>query len=195
MNIHAQIKITHTGKHPKQMKAEWERFVKRELPVIIGREAVNFYKDRFRFGGWIDTSFNRWLQRDSKAPRNEGRALLVDTGKLRNSIRVIETGANYVVIGSDMPYAEAHNEGVQEIVSVKRHVRKNKFANKFAAKKGKETKKSTKITWKQTASGITFVEAHNRAMNLPQRQFMGASEFLFKRINLIVQQRLKEIFG
>lgn len=177
------------------MQADWNRFIQKELPVIIGREAVNFFKDRFRFGGWIDTGFEKWKPRNPNAPRNNGRALLIDTGRLRNSIRVIEQGANYVVIGTDVPYAEAHNEGTNETVTVSPHRRKNKFGDKFTAKKGKELKKSTKIKWEVKASGVTFVQSHQRKMNIPERRFMGASEFLFKRINRVVEQRAKEIFG
>jgi phage gpG-like protein len=193
--MNAQIKINYNGQSPKQMKERFERFVRTELPIIVGREAVNFFKDRFRMGGWIDTSFNKWLPRDVNAPRNSGRALLVDSGKLRNSIRVVEQGSNYVVIGSDMPYAQAHNEGFNGQVTIKAHRRKNKFADKFSATKGKEMKRTTKIAWKVNASGVSFVQSHARKMNVPKRQFMGGSEFLFKRINLIVNKRINEIFN
>ena len=197
MNINATFKISYQGKTPAQMKAEWEKFINRELPVIIGREAVNFFKDRFRYGNWIDAGVKMWQKRSDFDLSNVkgNRALLVQTGKLRNSIRVVEQGSNYVVIGSDMPYAQVHNEGFKGTVSVSAHRRKDKFNNKFKAKAGKEGKKSTKISWEIKASGVQFVQTHTRQMNMPQRQFMGASEFLFKRINMIVQQRLKEIFG
>ena len=184
--------VSYTGKTPEQMKREYEAFIK-SLPTIIGREAVNFFKDRFRFGYWIDESPKKWPKRKEVGNNPSNRALLIQTGKLRNSIRVVETGSNYVVIGSDVPYAKAHNEGVAAPVQIAAHTRKVN-RNVKASFSSLKTKKKSSRTIKVTM-GTTTVKAHVRNVNMPQRQFMGFSSFLNKRIQMIAEYELNKIFN
>lgn len=167
----------------------YERHFKKVLqyaPGMLGNDAVNFFLDNFKRQGWLGNSIEPWRKRSPKAKRNRGRAILVDTGRLRRSIRIIQASGGVVRIGSDVPYAKAHNEGFRGVVNVKAHTRNRygKFkegSGKFT-KKGKERMKSvTRVT------GSGQVKAHTRKMNMPKRQFMGNSPYLTR----LLQRRLR----
>ena len=91
--------------------------LRKRLPGMLGEEARGFFLDNYRKGGFEDASFTPWVARKPRtgkgAKRDEGRALLVRSGRLRRSIRILSTGPGYVVVGSDVFYARFHNEGVE----------------------------------------------------------------------------------
>lgn len=183
------ITVSYKGKTPKQLSDELQKYIK-GLPKLIGREAVNFSKDRFRFANWMDKTRESWQPRNPDL--RPGGALLVKSGRLRNSIRVINTTSNSVTIGSDVPYAEAHNEGLKGTVSVRAHVRKLKAKDKFKLKKGKSGKKKTQLLFEKIATGIAIVKPYTRQMNNKRRRFMGESDFFNRRINAIVERDLND---
>lgn len=145
-----------------------ETFFKR-LPDIVATDYLGFVAANFEAEAWEGQA---WPTRTPPKPAPNGkkkrkekrRALLVKTGRLKRSIRYrIERRGDkrVVVVFSDVPYAEAHNEGLSAQVSVK--VR----AHSRRSKKGK-----------------IKVQAHQRNQNisLPKRQFMGNSDTFNKRI-------------
>lgn len=76
----------------------------------MANEAVNYFKiDVFEQQG-IDG--NRWKDRKDN---DSSRKLLVKTGHMRQSIRVMRKGANYRQVGTDIPYAQYHNKGTNHI--------------------------------------------------------------------------------
>lgn len=129
------------------------------LPSQLATEAVNFSKDRFREQNWQDTSTEAWQPR--KRPRGSARrsrgAILIDTGRLRNSIRIVRLTRDYAIIGTDVPYAKTHNEGatIDTTQKVRRHKRNGRDV--------REHSRSVKIS-------------------LPQRKFLGASAALATRM-------------
>ena len=155
------------------------------LPGMLGNDAVNFFLDNFKRQGWIGTSIEPWRQRSSKAKRNKGRAILIQSGRLRRSIRITGITGGTVAIGTDVPYARAHNEGFTGIVNVKAHSRnrftKEKLGSGKFTKSGKERMKTV-----QRISGSGMVKAHTRKVNIVRRQFMGESPYLTK----ILQPRI-----
>lgn len=50
---------------------------------------------------------NKWKPNQ----KQEGRQQLVKTGRMRQSIRILKKTAHTREVGSDVPYAEFHNEG------------------------------------------------------------------------------------
>jgi phage gpG-like protein len=155
------------------------------LPAMAGNEVVNFALDNFNRQGFLGDSFQPWRLRKNptkwgKAPKRNGRAILVDTGQLRRSIRVIRTTGDEVVVGTDVPYARAHNEGLRldEIQQVKEHQRK---VNTIATLKGKKA-----------AARMITVKAHTRRINqdIPRRQFLGNSQYLNNRLNRMAAAEL-----
>ena len=152
----------------------------RKFPEMAAIEAVNFSKERFVRKNWVDKSVTRWKPRKpspdwhSEAQKKEAArgSLMVKSGRLKRSIRKIKVTRNSVTIGTDVPYAEAHNEGavINQAVNVKTHSRKRKGRT--------ET-----------------VKAHRRKrkITLPERRFIGESALLLRRIERQLQREMNEI--
>ncbi len=132
----------------------------RKMASDFGTIAVNFSKERFVKKDWHDQVHERWTPRKRKARGS----LMVKSGRLKRSIKKIASGEAYVIIGTDVPYAKAHNEGgtIKKAVYVKAHTRKRN------GRSGKPAK----------------VTSHTRNINmkLPKRQFMGKSRALELRL-------------
>jgi phage gpG-like protein len=156
----------------KILQAKLQKAVNK-LPTILVNEAVNWTKENFSRQGFPGQSFNSWPPRASNAIRNKGRALLVNTGRLKRSIRIISTGPLQAKFGTDVPYAAAHNNGFKGTVNVKAHQR-NKIGNirVSTGKTGQPFKN------KKTITGVSNIKAHQRHMNLPRRRFIGYSPVL-----------------
>lgn len=90
---------------------------KSKLPVKIGGIALKHFQKSFRDGGFTDLTFDAWTARKSKNKsdrRNKKtRALLVDSGVLKNSGKVKTTNWSRVVVGFyGTKYGEYHNRGL-----------------------------------------------------------------------------------
>lgn len=86
---------------------------KTKIPVLVSNNSKNFFLQSFRNQGFTDNSLEKWQKRDSRSRRNTGRAILVDTGALRRSIKVAQSSFNKIVITSNLPYAAVHNYGLK----------------------------------------------------------------------------------
>lgn len=128
------------------------------LPRVIGTEAVNWSKDRFRQQNWVDTGPVAWKARKAGDGKRKGRGILTDTARLRRSIRIITISQNRVTIGTDTPYARVHNYGFKGKVTVSAHKRRTAFGKRF--------------------DKAFTVPSHSRQMNIPQRRFLGNSQVL-----------------
>lgn len=118
------------------------------LPRLVAEEAAEYSRRRF-----AEKSFDGrpWkpLSRNYRPTRG---TLLVRSGALLNSVRVVSVSQEKAVIGagnSKVKYARAHNEGFSGSVVVKTHSRT-----------GRNGKTRT-------------VKSHTRKMDIPRRQFMG----------------------
>ncbi len=137
------------------------------IPVKAGAVSVRFFKNRFRDANWIDTSVERWPKRKRDEYRKKrSRALLVQSGRLKRSIRAHKVSPYKIIISTDVPYAQVHNEGFKGTVNIKTHVRK----------RGED-----KIT----------VQSHTRKMVIPKRQFMGESHYLSKQVERMMLAEIK----
>jgi phage gpG-like protein len=172
------------GKSFKQVKRDYAR-LKRQVPAIVGQEAERFFKASFRRQGWLgDQGLEPWPRRQGGA-RNQGRGILIDTGYLRDSIRYEVQADNTVVVKTDAPYAQIHNEGghIRASVQVRRHTRRA----------------HTRRTQNRTVRVREHeVSAHTRQMNtrIPRRQFMGNSVFLEQRIREALRTLIdKKVFN
>lgn len=163
------------------------------LPLIVGNEVRNFSLDNFRRQAWLGDTLQPWPMRKKvskwgKATARPKRALLVDKGRLRRSIRVIQANWELVSVGTDVPYARAHNDGMRlgVIQQVKAHQR---TLTKNGIKKVKTLKTRSKITWGRVATGSTTVKAHRRRIDqrIPMRRFLGNSPYLTARLRRVCQ--------
>lgn len=148
------------------------------IPDALATTALNFFKDSFRRQGWRDKGLTKWKGRKGNA--RPGGAVLVKRGHLRNSIRKLLVSWQRIEIGTSLPYAEAHNEGVNKTVKVKGHTRR-KYQSSPTSKR-------------KTISGSFQVKSHSRKMNMPQRQFMGESEVLNMKIDATISAAIDKIF-
>lgn len=144
----------------------------RRLPALLGNTALNFFDDSWTRQGFVDQRRERWAPRKSNDKRKGNRKILVQSGRLRRSLRMRTRGSR-VIISTDVPYAQVHNEGgrIRGKVRVRKHTRRS-------------------------PRGRVNVRAHTRNVNInmPKRQFMGHSEVLDKRMVALVTRALDQIF-
>lgn len=161
----------------------------RRLPEQAAALAVNFSKERFRAGNWLDNGTEPWKKRGKswKKDNRKGRAILVDTGRLRRSIRKVSVTSDRAVIGTDVPYARAHNDGFRGAVQqqVRSH---NRSLTHAGIIRGKELKRSTRISVGRIKHGNTIVKAFTRTIhqNTPRRRFIGPSAVLNKQLERLM---------
>ncbi|MGY0034432.1 phage virion morphogenesis protein [Pedobacter sp. NJ-S-72] len=156
--------------------------------------AVNFTKERFRKQSWIDTADEPWKKRKppKRGARKDGkRAVLVKSGRLMRSIRKIMANSDRAIIGTDVPYAKIHNNGgrVKATASIGEY-RKKAYRRKAHTRTRSGRSESIKA---QTIAAHT-VKAHKRKINfvMPQRQFLGSSKELSKRIEDLINDDIKK---
>jgi len=150
------------GDNVDDLRRSFERF-KSRIPTIAGTTAKNFFVDSWKLQGFDDgKQIRKWKPRSSRSPRNSGRAILVDSGRLRRSIRILKKSSASVTVGTTVPYGAAHNFGLRITTraQVRAHIRR-------------------------TRRGPVPVRAHSRSVNLniPRRQFIGRSDKLNRQIN------------
>lgn len=160
------------------------------LPNKAATIAVNFTKERFVDSAWLDATKEAWEKRKHvKNARARSRNILVQSGKLKRSVRKGIVTPDYAVIevgGTGIPYARIHNEGgqIQGNFNVKEHKRTTSQKVKVQST-NLRTRKTTSRT-KKLQGKETTVKAHIRKVDfiMPQRQFIGNSLTLDKRIQL-----------
>jgi len=160
----------------------------RRLPRRLAAEMLRYTDQRFREQGWDGKP---WRQRKPGAKNNTGRALLMNRGRLRRSVRITRITDTEIVQGSDVPYARIHNEGFNGSQNVKAHNRSLKFKAQYTDL----TQKTKRGKWKvRTAKGVyeTKVKNFTRRMRMPRRQFMGDSPYLSRNLGRIIEATLKE---
>ncbi|MFV0506845.1 MAG: hypothetical protein ACK5L5_09095 [Bacteroidales bacterium] len=140
-------------------------------------ESVKFFRDGFAKGGFTDSSFQKWQASSSKRT-------LHNKGKLMRSVRKQEQSRQRVVVGSELEYAQIHNEGGYIVVTERM---KKYFWAKFIriASKGKtdddgkaikgygKTKNKKALYFKYMA-----LKPVGSKIKIPKRQFIGESKTL-----------------
>jgi phage gpG-like protein len=161
--------------------------IKAATPRIVhemGSEAVTYSKENFRrqaFDG------KPWPKR--KKDRTPGRAVLIKTGHLRNSIHITNQSAGSVSIGTDLPYAQIHNDG-----GVIQHRGREVVLN-FRRKGGKLL--LSKVQTESQQRLITDIRRGNTGdytTSMPQRQFLGMTTELRDKIIANIRQEITSTF-
>lgn len=98
----------------KDMAVKMERAIAASISTAAVM-ARNHFVLSFRNQGFTDETLKRWQPRKNEisggiARVRRSRAILVQSGNLRNSIKASVRG-NSIVISSDLPYAGIHNDG------------------------------------------------------------------------------------
>jgi len=148
----------------------------RALPRLAGNVALNHYDSSWDREGYLSNRLARWQKR-KRPDRNQAtrgiRKTLVRSGRLRRSLQMRTVGSR-VTIFTDVPYAQAHNEGFQGQVKqyVRAHTRNGRPVRGYRRRQN---------------------------MNLPQRQFMDIpgqplNPLIEKRIVAHVERALRKIY-
>lgn len=147
--------------------------VYRNLPNKAATLVVNFVKERFNAQNWVDSRTEPWKKRkvNRGSKRRQGRKILIDKSRLLRSIRKIEVTPYSATIGTDVPYAQIHNDG-------------GKFSGNVTIKSHQRKAHTRKHGRKRERVKATTVSSHTRKMRwrMPRRQFIGPSVVLDKRI-------------
>ena len=168
----------------------------RDTARTAAAESVKFFKESFVKGGFTDAALVKWPNRQSPLG---GKKTMYGTGTLMQSIRATEQTAKRVVVSSDTPYSEIHNEG--GTITVTEQMKKRWWAQYY--------KLSGKV--KTTRSGKRSNSASNRKLNakaeyckrmalmkvgskikIPQRRFIGESQTLMNNLDRMLQTKIAE---
>lgn len=141
----------------------------------IGAIAVKRMQDNFRVQGWRPGNIvYPWPNRKAKEKSKKRRSILIKSGNLRRSVRIISKGFGRVKIGTTLSYSKIHNEGgtINTTQSVGEYTRRAHTRSRGRGKK--------KISVKQSK-----VSAHTRKINtkIPKRRFVGPSSAVMKEGN------------
>lgn len=166
---------------------------RKALPNEVAVLAVRFSKERFRDQAWYDENKEAWKARKQRRQggKRKSQTILVNTGRLKRSIRKIKADQNEVKIGTDVPYAEIHNNGGKITAS----------ANVKSYTKKAHTRKAHTRSRKGNVESVAAqnvsshrIKAHRRKMNttIPQRQFIGNSAKLARDIEKLIVDRFEK---
>lgn len=159
--------------------------VYQNIPNKIAVVAQQHFEESFEKRGYNETPFEKWKQRKNpNNKKNKGRAILVQSGRLSKSIRIISVSSTNIKIGTDVPYAKIHNEGGQ----IEQGAKSDNFI-RTRNKKGKY--KGTR----QRQKGEVGKSYKARTIVIPKRQFLGENnKDLQKKIDDIFEKAIKKIF-
>lgn len=153
-----------------------------DAQTIAEVEMINFVLGNFERQGFLDASVQPWQER--KNGTDAGRALLVKTNQLIDSIGIGESSTKRVRLTATAAHARIHNEG--GVI----HVPITERSRKFFWYKFKETRnpmfKALALTKKQFLT-----------INIPKRQFMGNSatfnRIIEEKFQKMILQRFKSV--
>ncbi len=185
--------------------AKFRDFKQTRFPRLVGQVALSTFDENFDNGGFTDKVFIRWKPRKHDADnrgrrlgdggKQAGRALLIQSGRLRRSVRVasISSRAVRLVAGNqDVPYAGIHNDGgkITGTVSVAAHSRRLFEHDEVSGARAKKAK------FVKIHTGTSQVKAHSRTLNttIPRRRFMGASAKLLDRVGRLFFREINQLW-
>jgi len=161
------------------------------LPTKAGAIIVQHSNQAFVLGGWTDDSFEPWTPIQSKKAKDEGRAILVLTGRLRRSIRVINTTVDSVTVGTNVPYAKIHNEGGTAL-----HYAHGQILNfDHAPTNGRwRFGKARTVQQQRGIKTIRRASFKEYTTKMPQRKFLGNSRRLTRDISTMFTTDITNAF-
>lgn len=141
----------------------------------------------------------KWQRRKSPI-RDEGRAILTDTGALRKSIGS-RTTENSITFFTSLPYAAIHNDGGEIVVTgrMKRFFWHKYYeaTGSFGRRKDGKLRKDKRNAWLDTEADFWMFMALKKegsTIKIPRRRFLGTSPEVEKAVREIVEENLTEYF-
>lgn len=162
--------------------------IQNELPRKAAIIAKNHFKDNFRKGGFVNSGKKDWKRTMRQDFGSRYAPLTSGTDNLMRSITTT-TSLGQVLITNPQPYATIHNRGGEIPVTKKMKSFFWAKAYSIAAKDGKLPKKLPPEAqmWRCLAL------SKNNTIKIPQRQFIGDSTELNKKLQQIINKALTDI--
>lgn len=142
----------------------------------------------------------KWQRRKSPI-RNEGRAILTDTGALRKSIGS-RTTENSITFFTSLPYAVIHNDGGEIRVTKKM---KRYFWHKYYEATGsfgrrkngekRKDKRTVQLTGEAEFWKFMALKKEGSMIKIPRRRFLGVSPEVEKAVREIIEENITEYFN
>jgi phage gpG-like protein len=139
-----------------------------------------------------------WQRR--KSPIRQGRGLLVDTGRLRQSIQSRATEDSITFFTTE-PYAGIHNEGGEIVVTARM---KRFFWHKYYEAQGsfgrrkdgsaRRDKRTVQLTEEAEFWKLLALMKVGSTIRIPRRRFLGVSPEVEKAVREIVEENVREYF-
>lgn len=166
----------------RRLNAAVEYF-ENDVPIVIGVEAVNHFKESFTNEGFEDKGVEKWKPRATKRfGGTNSQPTLTQSGELGDSIDYRVEGTT-VVIYTDKPYGEIHNEG--GTITVTPDMKKYFWRQWHMAKEAEDDEMMSQFKAMALAKEIKMV----------QRKFMGESEALNQKITDKIVRDLTRILN
>lgn len=158
-------------------------YLQGDVKDVIGIESVKHFKRNFEQEGFVDNNVSKWAARKTKrSGSTNSQKVLSKTGELAESIDYKVAG-DVVVIYTDKPYAELHNNGGE--LTVTPQMKKYFWAMHKQAKDAGDLELADQ--YKAMALAVKIV--------MPKRQFIGESQTLNNNIIDKITRDLTKIFA
>ena len=158
---------------------------------VIGRvESKKHFKDSFIKQGFNDSGFQPWQK--SKHPFM-GKRTLLNKNSLMNSIKCTTETIRKVVVESDNPHAETHNNGAIITVTERMknyfwwqykihsgHIQRYKNGNLYRGKANQNTNDKAQFCKAMALKPV------GSKIKIPKRQFMGNSKNMMSKMDAVL---------
>lgn len=162
---------------------------------------VNFFKQNFRRQGFLDGSLTPWDKRVLNI--GTARGVLIQSGKLRDSIHAVSRGVDRVIYQTDpLPYAKIHNEGGEIIVTERM---KRYFWYLYMKSTGTmQKKKNGELRQNKANARLSTMASFYKAMackkvgskiKIPKRQYIGESATFMKQLDAWIASEIDKRFS
>lgn len=162
---------------------------------------VNFFKQNFRRQGFLDGSLTPWAKRSLSISSDRG--VLIQSGKLRDSIHAVSNGMNNISFQTDpLPYAKIHNEGGYIIVTerMRRYFWYMYMKSTGAMGKRKDGKLRQNKANERLSTMASFYKAMalkkvGSRIRIPKRQYIGESATFLKQLDTWITSEIDKRFS
>jgi phage gpG-like protein len=176
--------------------------IEKQVKSIFG----NILNDiRVQLGDEFDQNFERqsffgeaWARH--KTPGLSGKTILVDSGRLRNSIQSKTTDSS-ITFFSDLEYAAIHNEGGDIVVTAKMKryfwAKYYETSEAFGRKKNGQKRQDKRNTGLNEISEFYMAMALMRVgdvIKIPRRTFIGYSKVVEDMVVKLIETNLTDYF-
>lgn len=171
-------------------KNEIRELIRNKAPRIVGVKALNFYKENYRKGGYLDRGFHSWKitarQRlGGKYAASKYGPLLSARNRMFSEIKY-SVGDASVHIYNYTPYASVHNDGGVVTPTVTRQMRKYFWAM-YYKNGGKKSVEAERYKW------LALTKKSKLEIKIPQRKFIYDSYEVRVMVHSILKDEVKKI--